>query len=67
MNAREYYRHIRGLGAVRAADALRLAREAAALDLATVMARPTLPAMVWQECLPDGSGALRFSRGVFVF
>ena len=67
MNATAYYRHARALGPFPAAEALALAREAAALDEAAAAKRRPGPVVVWHETLPDGTAPLRFSNGVTVY
>lgn len=67
MTVRAYYQHIRSLGPFRAVDALRVAREAAALDDARRL-RETVPFVtVSYEVWPDGSAPLRLGGGIRVF
>lgn len=64
----DYYRHIRALGAFPAADCLRMAREAAALDRAAEARRPRPgPTGVCWETMPDGSAPIRLSFTILVF
>jgi hypothetical protein len=63
-----YYRHIRALGSFPAADCLRMAREAVALDEAAEAKRPRPgPQGVCWEAMPDGSAPIRLSFTVLVF
>jgi hypothetical protein len=67
MDAKAYFRHIRSLGAFRAIDAIKLAREAAALDHAAAAKRAPGPEVVAREVMPDNSNPLRLSFGVKVY
>jgi hypothetical protein len=67
MNAQEYFKHARGLGAFTAEDCLSLAREAAALDEAAAAKRIAPPATVAREVVLDNGDAITLSFGVKVF
>ena len=67
MNTTQYFKQARSLGAFTAEDCIALARQAAELDRAAELKRLPQPVVVWTECLPDGSGSLKFSNGVTVY
>ena len=71
MNAtatKSYYNHARSLGAFNAADCLRIARDAAALDRAAIERSVSVPpAAVALEVLHDGSNPVHLSFGIYVF
>jgi hypothetical protein len=67
MNTTDYFKHARSLGNFTAADCLELARQAAELDRAAELKKVPQPVIVWTECLPDGTGAARFSNGITVY
>lgn len=67
MNANEYFKHARNLGAFRAEDCLALAREAAALDEAAEAKRLAPPSSECREVLHDGSNELKLSFAIKVF
>lgn len=69
MQAQQYFRHIRNLGPFKASDAIRLAREAAELDRASVEAQYVTvpPATVSRETLHDGTDPIHLSFGIKVF
>lgn len=67
MDAKGYFRHIRSLGAFRAIDAIKLAREAAALDRAAAAKRAPGYDVVAREVMPDGGDPLHLSFGIKVY
>jgi hypothetical protein len=69
MDTRDYFKHIRSLGAFPAAGALALAREAAALDKARDEKRAIAagPSIAAYEVMPDGTAPVRLSFGIKVY
>jgi hypothetical protein len=67
MTVREYYRHARALAAFPAADCLRMARQAVALDEASRLSHLPPPGAASWEAMPNGDGAIRLSFSVKVF
>lgn len=66
----DYYRHIRALGPFPAAECLRMAHEAVALDDAAQAKRDADrggPRGVCWESMPDGSDPVRLSFTVLAF
>lgn len=71
MTVTDYYRHIRALGAFPAADCLRMAREAVALDESAALrewkrTNPGPQGVCW-ETMPDGSAPIRLSFMILAF
>lgn len=67
MNAQDYYRHARTLGAFSAHECFALAREAAALDNAARVKNSVPFVTISCEVLPDESNPLTLSFGIKVF
>lgn len=79
MTALEYYKQLRApihrahrrgrsaVGMFPAGESLRMARECAELDAASIMAKRVPPAEIWHETLHDGSNPLKLSRGILCF
>lgn len=67
MNAQQYFKHARTLGAFTAEDCLALAREAEALDKAAAVRRIAPPAVVSREVVLDNGDAMSLSFGIKVF
>ena len=65
MTARDYFKHARSIGNFRAIDAWDLAKEAAEMDWNSY--KPTPPASVGVEFMPDGSAPVALSFGIKVF
>lgn len=65
--ARAYYLEARAMGAFRAEDCWRMAKEAAALDENAYAKRRCPPTQVWWESMPDGSAPVKLSAGVYCF
>lgn len=63
----DYYHHTRSLAAFPAADCLRMAREAFALDEASRRARLPAPGAASYEVMPNGDNFVRLSFSVKVF
>lgn len=66
-NLHDYYRHTRALAAFPAADCLRMARSAVALDEASRAARLAPAGAASYEVMPDGSAPVRLSFSIKVF
>ena len=67
MNAAQYFKHVRSLGAFTAQDCLELARQAAELDRSAELRNVARPGVVWYESLHDGSDKCKFSNGITVY
>jgi len=67
MNAHDYFRHARSLGAFRAEDALALAREAVALDEAAKLKKLAPASLVSYELVDGDTVPVKLSFAVKVF